>query len=502
MRIFESQDCVVYRIEEKLPYVRMVADMFGALRRPGTPSLLLESVDIAPVYGQLSMFCIDPIVEVKGSAETAVIRPLDERGNALVASIPQSLFPFAHRREVRSDGSIVLSIPRQPFSGEESNRTRSISPALVLAELLSYFSSSRDEHWGLYGAVGYDFVRYFEDIPERFSRPSFPFFRFFIPGSLLISDHIREQAQLITYQVQKGSKRFSAPVPDTVSERSFSPPAFSVSPFSCNMSKGQFLAGVRKAQELMRKGYVYELVLSKKYTASFSGDPFGVYQHYRRINPSPYLFYLDFGDETLLGASPEMLVRIDEHRRVHTRPISGTAPRGSDPLQDYENMMQLLNSSKEKAELDMLIDLGRNDIARVSKPGVMVSDYRFVEKYSRVMHTVAHVSGELEDSVSPFDAFSALLPAGTLTGAPKVEAMKRIELLEPEPRGWYGGAVGYLTFSGTLDSCITIRAAHVARGSLSVQSGATLLLASDPEREWEETEHKARALFSALTYKE
>ncbi|MFH1218375.1 MAG: anthranilate synthase component I family protein, partial [Candidatus Peregrinibacteria bacterium] len=229
----------------------------------------------------------------------------------------------------------------------------------------------------------------------------------------------------------------------------------------------------------------------------FEGDALGLYRRYSEVNPSPYLFYFDFGDETLLGASPEMMVRC-ERGKVHLRPISGTAARGRDVIEDHENMLKLLSDEKERSELDMLIDLGRNDLARICEPGIEVKDYRFVEKYSSVMHTVAHLTGELKSEYCAFDALVACLNAGTLTGAPKVAAMTEIEKNEGSRRGYYGGTIGYLTFSGDMDTGIIIRAAHIRDGKLSFRVGATLLYDSVPENEYEETLNKANAFLTLV----
>jgi len=266
-----------------------------------------------------------------------------------------------------------------------------------------------------------------------------------------------------------------------------------------------FMAAVDDAREQMRLGEFFEVVLSHSFKGRYDRSPLELYRRFREINPSPYQFYVDYGDEALVGASPEMFVRV-ENGIVQQRPISGKMPRGTDSLTDYHNMMRLLNSDKEKSELDMLIDLARNDVSRVCEPGVSVSDYRYVEKYSRVMHTVAQVEGRLAAGWTAFDAFIASLNAGTLTGAPKAAAMTYIALHENSRRGYYGGNVGYLTFSGQLDTGIIIRTAHLVRRTpdtqesydVSVRAGSTLLYDSDPASEYAETEVKARALLEAL----
>jgi anthranilate synthase component 1 len=240
-----------------------------------------------------------------------------------------------------------------------------------------------------------------------------------------------------------------------------------------------------------------ELVLARKITADISGDPLFIYEHYKTLNPSPYMFFFNCGDEVLLGASPEMMIRY-EAGKITLRPISGSAPRGKNAIEDHFIMMELLNSGKEKSELDMLIDLGRNDLARVCKPGVQVEHYRVVEKYSHVMHTVAQVAGELQEGMTGFDGLVACLNAGTLTGAPKVAAMRFIEEIEQHSRGYYGGAVGYFLFSGEVNTSIIIRSSHIVNGHLRYLTGATLLYESEAEKELAETKFKAAAFMEIL----
>ena len=211
------------------------------------------------------------------------------------------------------------------------------------------------------------------------------------------------------------------------------------------------------------------------------------------------MFFINLGNkEYILGASPEMMIRVQDDI-VEIRPISGTAKRGKTSFDDHQNMMDLLNSTKEKSELDMLIDLARNDLNRVCKPGLEISDYRYVEKYARVMHTVAHIRGELEPKKTAFDVLISCLNAGTLTGAPKIAAMNVIAEIESFHRGYYGGCVGYFAFNGNCDTAILIRSAHVKNELLNYKSGATLLFDSKPSLEFEESEHKASAFLSSLT---
>ncbi len=264
------------------------------------------------------------------------------------------------------------------------------------------------------------------------------------------------------------------------------------------MGKEDYEDLVEIARKYALEGELFEVVFANSLKAKFGGDAFGLYCRYREVNPSPYLFYFDFGnDEYLVGASPEMMVRV-EKGVAHLRPISGTAKRGKDPIEDHDNMLKLLADPKERAELDMLIDLGRNDLSRICEPGIEIKDYRFVEKYSRVMHTIAHLQGRLSEGYMAYDALIACLNAGTLTGAPKVAAMAAIERHEKERRGYYGGTIGYLTFSGEMDTGIIIRTAHIVGDKLDLKAGATLLFDSNPESEYQETINKAKAFLDII----
>jgi anthranilate synthase len=407
--------------------------------------------------------------------------------------------------------SIQGTVPceRRPVAEDERLQLNNISQ--IIRHLLHTFRGA-DRFLGLYGAFAYDFVRLFEPLPNRLPAIPTQDFRLFLPDILLFYDHLRERALIYLYDFSDGTRParevmharlepLCAPKPGRASH----PLPRLPHKLQSDTGREAFMVVVDEAREQMRLGEFFEVVLSHSYTGRYNRSPLELYRRFREINPSPYQFYVDYGDEALVGASPEMFVRV-ENGVVQARPISGTMPRGSDSLTDYHNMMRLLNSEKEKSELDMLIDLARNDVSRVCEPGVTVSDYRYVEKYSRVMHTVAQVEGRLSPGLTAFDAFIASLNAGTLTGAPKAAAMAYIDNHEHSRRGYYGGNVGYLTFSGQLDTGIIIRTAHLVQRPDSrepaydvyVRVGATLLYDSDPAAEYAETEAKARALLEAL----
>jgi len=275
------------------------------------------------------------------------------------------------------------------------------------------------------------------------------------------------------------------------------PPAF-----AANVTRAEFCQAVRRAQEYIAAGEVLQVVLSQRLRTLLRRDPFDVYRVLRSVNPSPYMFYLDFGDHQLVGSSPEVMVRLEDGR-AQLRPIAGTRRRGTSPEEDQRLAAELLADAKERAEHAMLVDLGRNDLGRVCQYGtVQVDELMTVERYSHVMHIVSNVSGQLAPGRTAFDLLRATFPAGTVTGAPKVRAMQIIDELETTRRGPYAGAVGYFGFTGNMDSCITIRTVIVQNGHAYVQAGAGVVADSDPDKEYEETLNKAQALLKTIALAE
>jgi anthranilate synthase component I len=265
-----------------------------------------------------------------------------------------------------------------------------------------------------------------------------------------------------------------------------------------NFTKAKYLSAVRKAKTYIRAGDIFQVVPSQRFSARTNADPFEIYRALRVVNPSPYLYFLNLNDLAVVGSSPEMLVKV-QGREVAYRPIAGTLPRGRDEAEDREQESKLLADPKERAEHIMLVDLGRNDLGRVCEYGsVTVERLMFVERYSHVMHLVSSLRGRLRDGVDCFEALMACFPAGTLSGAPKIRAMEIIDELEPTRRGLYGGAILYLDFSGNLDSCIALRTLVAKDGRAYIQAGGGVVADSVPEREYQETINKARAVMAAL----
>jgi anthranilate synthase component I len=365
------------------------------------------------------------------------------------------------------------------------------------------------------GAVGYfayDFVRQLEKLPSRTKDDlAVPDCVLMFFDRLLAFDHLRHQIHIMaSADVSRENPRaaYQRAVADIEAlerkleaglRRRHLAPADSARPLKPHAatSRGQFLDIVTRAKEYIAAGDIFQVVLSQRLDFPAPPQPFDIYRALRTVNPSPYMYFLRMGDMTVLGSSPEMLVRVTG-RKLEYRPIAGTLPRGADEQEDRALEERLRNDEKERAEHVMLVDLGRNDIGRVSEYGtVRVRDLMYVERYSHVMHLVSAIEGTLRTDLDALDAFAACFPAGTLSGAPKVRAMEIIEELEPVRRGVYGGSVLYADFARNLDSCIAIRTMLLKGRRAYVQAGAGIVADSQPEREFEECMNKARAVVRA-----
>jgi len=353
---------------------------------------------------------------------------------------------------------------------------------------------------GLVGVASYDVVRFLEPLPSPHApRDGEPAAVYLGARSVVVFDHLTRRVALLhdgTEEDRQALRReviaaLRGPLPPPAPRGSFALPAPS-------LSREEYCSGVLDAQRAIRRGEVYQLVLSSRFSGATDLEPFQVYRTLRLLNPSPYLYYLDFGDLQVVGSSPEALVRLDG-RKATLRPIAGTRPRGDDEPTDLALERELLDDPKEGAEHVMLVDLARNDLGRVADAGtVRVEPYRTIERYSHVMHLVSGVEGRLRDGADAFDLFAATFPAGTVVGAPKVRAMQLIDELEPVPRGLYAGTVGYFAHGGGMDQAIAIRTLVFARGSYSFQAGAGIVADSVPEREHAEVLAKGAALQAAL----
>jgi len=366
-------------------------------------------------------------------------------------------------------------------------------------------------HGGMVGYLGYEVARYF----ERLSSPDYdplglPESILMMVDTLLVFDHITHKIKVVSHahldgdietaylqataKIESLIDRLGQPVPPEAAPTVSSPG----SPVSSNLSQAEFESRVSRAKDYIYAGDIIQAVLSQRLAKPTNASPFTIYRALRSINPSPYMYYLHLGNFYIVGASPELLVRVEDGV-VSNHPIAGTRPRGKDTAQDIALEEELRGDEKECAEHIMLVDLGRNDIGRIAEPGtVEVTQLMDVERYSHVMHLVSHVQGRLRAGLSQFDALRACFPAGTVSGAPKIRAMEIIAELEPDKRGPYAGAVGYFDFAGNMDTAITIRTIVISNGVAYIQAGAGIVADSIPEREHQESLSKAQALLSAI----
>lgn len=366
---------------------------------------------------------------------------------------------------------------------------------------------------GAVGYLGYDMVRFIEDLPKKNEQQIGAYDScFLITENLLIFDNMRQKIKVVcNVHLQEGEdvvaayQRGLSSIDALIAQlRQPLPPRIAAdakeqrAELQANFSHPDFLAAVERCKEYIRAGDIFQVVLSQRFSGTLAAAPFDIYRALRTVNPSPYMFFLRFGETLVIGASPEVLVRKEESR-VEVRPIAGTRPRGATAELDRLLETELLADPKERAEHIMLIDLGRNDLGRVCRTGsVEVSELMVVERYSHVMHIVSNVRGLLAPGHDAFDVFRATFPAGTLSGAPKIRAMEIIEELEPCRREVYGGAVGYFSFSGNMDMAIAIRTLVVQKDRIHLQAGAGIVADSDPETEYQETLNKARGVLKAI----
>ncbi len=366
---------------------------------------------------------------------------------------------------------------------------------------------------GAVGYVAYDMVRHFENLPVQAQDTlSLPDSFFMLSKDMFIFDHLKHTVQLVLNVLidkrapiekiyQKACQELQSQIkrihPCSLPLRPFAPGKKKPLPVN-KPDKDSFIRGVQKAKNYIAAGDIIQVVPSRRVSCQMHEHPLEVYRALRRINPSPYMYFLRDKQTHVIGSSPEMLVRL-ESGRAETRPIAGTRPRYADPVQEARVEKEFLKDKKERAEHVMLVDLSRNDLGRVCRPGtVQVSDFMKVERYSHVMHLVSSVTGRLQPGKDAFDLFRASFPAGTLSGAPKIRAMEIIEELEKSRRGIYGGAVGYFSYTGNMDMAIAIRTILLQGRTAHVQAGAGIVADSVPEKEFQETQNKSAAMIAAL----
>ncbi len=400
-------------------------------------------------------------------------------------------------------------------------------PLRALEELMQTYQPVDAEelpkfHGGAVGYMSYDMVRFVEELPDTTEDElQLPDCFFMIAETLLIFDHVNHQIRVVANahidgDVDQAYTDALAKIEALVEKLTATSEAYLhrnsgenqerydeiISTPQSNFTKSDYEAAVRHAKEYITAGDIIQVVPSQRFSCPVSVDAFEIYRALRMVNPSPYMYYLKFNDFDIVGASPEMMVRVEDGI-VQTRPIAGTLPRGTTDEEDQALEQRLLSDPKERAEHVMLVDLGRNDLGRVCEyHTVEVTDFMIVERFSHVMHIVSHVIGRLREDLTAFDVLRACLPAGTLSGAPKIRAMEIIDELEPTRRSTYGGTVGYFSFSGSADTAITIRTAVIKDSTAYVQAGGGVVADSVPETEYYETVSKARAMLSAIALAE
>ena len=460
-------------------YKEIVADLltpvsaFLKIAEHSDYAFLLESVEGGEQVGRYSFLGKDPFLIVRSRGGKTIV---DRAGQASESDQP---FVEALRELMASFRSpFVPGLPR--FTG------------------------------GAVGYLGYDAAGWFEPVTLQSGGEVEDDACFMLFDTVLVFDHVRHRILIVANARIAGNEeleplyqfaRARIAFVERELNRTLSIPAPTEArpiEITSNVPRDEFEERVRTAKEYIAAGDIYQVVLSQRFETRFDADPFAAYRALRHVNPSPYMYLLRMGGRTVVGSSPEMLVRV-EGRSLQTHPIAGTRPRGRTEEEDLRLAEELIGSEKERAEHVMLVDLGRNDLGRVSAYGsVKVPTYMAVERYSHVMHLVSIVEGRLSDEHDRLDALVACFPAGTVSGAPKVRAMEIIAELESRRRGVYAGAIGYLDFAGNLDFCITIRTVVIEGGRAYVQAGAGIVADSDPAAEFEDTRDKARAVIQAL----
>lgn len=472
---------------------------------------LAEKANVIPVYKSIPADLDTPV--------SAYLKLAAKRRESFLLESIEGGEKLARYSFIGFDPFLVVEGTEDSVLLRQGRRRRrlSVDPLAFLSELFSFYRPAAVQQLPRFtgGGVGYfsyDIVRLLERLPDSNEETiGWPLMRFGLYQHLVVFDHLKQEILLIANILhepgEKGLKRKYAEANDWIEQsesrlrRSVRRPTESRATRARlvpHLDSRRFSAMVRKAKRYIKEGDIFQVVLSQRWHVDSDRRALEVYRRLRRINPSPHMFLIRFGERAVIGASPEMLARI-EKGTIETRPIAGTRPRGKDEAEDRKQIKDLLADPKELAEHTMLLDLGRNDVGHVSRPGsVAVAQKMAVEKYSHVIHLVSSVTGSLQRRVSALDGHFACFPAGTVSGAPKIRAMEIIDELEEERRGVYAGSIAYLDFWGNLDSCIAIRTIAKDGRRYYVQAGAGIVADSRPMREFRETEAKARALTQAI----
>ena len=449
-------------------------------------------------YTRWDTAMIDPPLGIVSKGRSVTVEAYNERGILLLDFIAPVLENHAHISSFsRAEKDLKLQVKQPEGVVPEEMRSRVPTVFSVLRAIIDLFRSDADPNLALYGAFGYDLCFQFDAIDLHLERPEDQRdMVMFLPDEILVVDHHAAEAWHERYDFAvgdkstKGLERGGEDVP-------FVPASHD--PGRGDHVPGEYARLVEKAKEKFKRGDLFEVVPGQTFTERCVNSPSAISRKLKEINPSPYSFFINLGEaEYLVGASPEMFVRV-EGRRIETCPISGTIRRGKDPIEDSEQILKLLNSKKDESELTMCSDVDRNDKSRVCEPGsVKVIGRRQIEMYSRLIHTVDHIEGRLRTDMDAFDGFLSHAWAVTVTGAPKLWAMRFIEENEKSARAWYGGAVGMVGFNGNMNTGLTLRTVRIKNGIAEVRAGATLLYDSNPEEEEAETELKASAMLTAI----
>ena len=487
----------VQRIVERIAVPGAVEPLLDALdSRRGV--VLASSYEYPGRYTRWDMGFVDPPLELSSRAREFAIRALNDRGVVLLGAIERAIAAAgAVESHERSDTAVEGVVREATERVPEEQRSRQPTMFSVVRALIDLFGSDEDPDLGLYGAFGYDLAMQFEPIRLKLERPAHQRdLVLYLPDELVVVDHRREVATRTRYEFETADGSTQG-IPRGGDSRPYAPA--SRVERGCDHEPGEYARVVEIARDAFKRGDLFETVPGRTFFEPCPAPPSELFRRLRERNPSPYGFLINLGEgEYLVGASPEMYVRV-EGDRVETCPIAGTIARGTDPIDDAEKIRSILNSPKDESELTMCTDVDRNDKARVCVPGsVKVIGRRQIEMYSRLIHTVDHVEGRLREGFDALDAFLTHAWAVTVTGAPKAWAMQFIEDNEKSSRAWYGGAIGKIGFNGDMNTGLTLRTIRVKDGVAEVRAGATLLYDSVPTEEEEETAVKAAALLDAI----
>jgi len=448
-------------------------------------------------YSRWDFGTVKPPLEVIATGRRMEFRALNERGVRILRMLTPVLTQHPHWEEFRvSDGLLEGTLKPLPELFAEEERSRQPSAFSILRAFTTEFRHAKDPHLALVGAFGFDLLFQFDPINLRLPREGVKDLHLYLCDQMWFMDRKKEQIVRYDYDFALGGE--STVGVERTGEPVTPPVNLPATDIVSDHTPEEYMAKVEAVRQRMKVGDYYEVVLRQTFRTTYGGRPSELFERIQTASPSPYEFLIQLGNEALVGASPEMFVRV-EGTRVETCPISGTARRTGDPLRDAEAIRELLNSPKEESELTMCTDVDRNDKSRVCLPGtVQVIGRRLIESYAGLFHTVDHVEGTLEPGFDSLDAFLTHMWAVTLIGAPKKWAAQAVEDLEKSARGWYGGAIGMIAMNGDINTGITIRTAHLKAGWAHYSAGATLLYDSVPEAEEAETRLKATGFFRAL----